>query len=309
MRTTGAPQTRAEVRKLARMLAREPDDLDYLEQLSLQDLRDLRERVTEVLWSSDGNTLNRLATASRLLPAAVNAAISERAFGPLLSARLAARLEPGRAVDVATKLSPSFLADVAVELDPRRASELIARIPAGRISEVTRELMRREEYVTMGRFVGHLSDEAVDAALAETDDRSLLRVAFVLEEKERIDRLIGLLPEARLAGLVQAAADNELWLEALDLLEHLDDGSRSAIVASVLELDDGAQEAIIAAVIDHDLWNEVLVIAEHDETLQLKLAERVSSLSADQRREVAQRARDTGAIDRLGPLGKALARG
>jgi hypothetical protein len=307
MRTTGAPQTRAEVRKLARILEREPDELSYLEQLSLRDLQALRDRVTDVLWSSDGNTLNRLAAASRLLPAAVNAAISERAFGPLLSARLAARLEPGRAVDVASKLSPSFLADVAIELDPRRASELIARIPPDRISDVTRELMRREEYVTMGRFVGHLSDEAIDAALAETDDRSLLRVAFVLEEKDRLEHLMGVLPEGRLAAIVQAAADNELWLEALDLLEHLSDGRRSTIVASVLELDDAAQEAIIAAVIEHDLWNEVLVIAERDETLQAKLADQVPSLSTAQRQEVAQRARDAGAIGRLGPLGEALA--
>jgi hypothetical protein len=307
MRHTGAPETRAEVMKLARMLGREPDQLAYLEQLSLAELHELRDRVTEVLWSADGGTLKRLAAASKLLPTGVSAAISERAFGPLLSARLAGLLEPSRAVDVAAKLPPAFLADVAIELDPRRASEVIANMPPDKISEVTRELMQREEYVTMGRFVGHLSDESIAAALDETDDGSLLRVAFVLEEKDRLEHLIGLLPEARLTRIIQAAAQDELWLEALDLLEHLSDGRRSAIVSSALELDPATQEAIVAAVMEHDLFNEVLVIAQHDALLQKKLARRLPALSAAQQREVAERARETGAIDRLGPLGEALA--
>jgi hypothetical protein len=308
MRETGQPEARAEVMKLARILGRDPDQLAYLERLSLTDLRQLRERVTEVLWSADGGTLKRLATASKLLPAGVSAAISERAFGPLLSARLAALLEPARAVDVAAKLPPPFLADVAIELDPRRASEVIARMPPVKISQVTRELVEREEYVTMGRFVGHLSDESVAAALAETDDGSLLRVAFVLEEKDRLEHLVTLLPDGRMAHLVQAAIDDELWLEALDLLEHLSPARRGAIVDSALELDPAAQEAIIAAVMEHDLWNEVLVIAEHDPALQQKLAERLPTLAAGQQAEVAERARETGAIDRLGPLGEALAK-
>jgi hypothetical protein len=308
-RVTGAPQTRAEVRKLARMLGRDPQQLAYLEQLPLADLIALRDRITDVLWSSDGNALNRLAAASRLLPAKVNAAISERAFGPVLSARLAAKLEPSRAVDVAAKLSTPFLADVAAELDPRRASQVIAQMPPRQIADVTRELMAREEYVTMGRFVGHLSDESIAAALGETDDRSLLRVAFVLEEKERLEHLIGLLPAPRLSSVVRAAADDELWLEALDLLEHLSDGRRSAIVAAALDLDPGTQESLVAAVVEHDLWNEVLVIAERDATLQAELARRVESLSAAQRRELAPRIREAGATDRLGPLGAALEAG
>ena len=58
-----------------------------------------------------------------------------------------------------------FLADVAVELDPRRADAVIARIPAERIVLISRELLRRREYVAMGRFVGHLNDDAVEAQL------------------------------------------------------------------------------------------------------------------------------------------------
>ena len=304
----GAAEAHAEVLKLARILQRQPDQLAYLESLSPEELRELRERVTEALWSDNNHMLGRIAAASKLLPAAVSAAISERAFGAFVSARLAGLLDPGRAVDVAAKLPPAFLADVAAELDPRRASEVIARIPPERISEVTRELVAREEYVTMGRFVGHLSDECVDAALGVTDDRSLLRVAFVLDHKDRLDELMEQLPRRRLAGIVQTAADGALWLEALDLLGHLGDERRSQVVATALELDDEAVEKITDAVLAHDLWGEVLVIAERDPAVQAKLADRLDSLTAAQRRAVRDRVQEAGALDRLGVLGEALER-
>jgi hypothetical protein len=305
-RAADALQARAEMRKLARILECEPDQLAYLEQLSLEDLRSLRERVTEYLWNAHGSTLNRLAAASRLLPSAVSATISERAFGPVLSARLAALVEPSRAVDIAGRLSPTFLADVAVELDPRRASAVIAGIPSDQIRLITRELLAREEYVTMGRFVGHLNDDAIVAAVQEMDDGQLLRVAFVLEEKQRLDRLVELLPGHRLTAIVQAASDEGLWVEALDLLENLGARRRDELVAGAVELDGAALEGLIAAVIEHELWEEVLVIAEGDPALQGRLAERLSTLPAAQRRAMARRAGEAGAIERLGPLGEAL---
>jgi hypothetical protein len=306
--TAERSQIRAEVLKLARLLGRQPDQVDYLEQLSLEDLCELRERITEVLWNAHGSALNRLASASKLLPSRVSATISERAFGPLLTARMAALLDPERAVDVATKLSLPFLADVAIELDPRHASEVIARIPPRQISDITRELVSREEYVTMGRFVGHLRADAIVAALDAMDDRALLQIGFVLEDKERLQQLVALLPKPRLMRIVQAAADGDLWVEALDLLGHLTERQRSEIAGTTLELDHASLEAIVAVVIEHDLWQQVLVVAEYDTTLQHKLAERLPALPAGQRKEIARRARETGAIDRLGALGEALTR-
>jgi hypothetical protein len=299
-------QAHSEVVKLARLLGREPEQVKYLERLTLQDLRELRERVTETLYDAHGASLRRLAVASKLLPPAVSATIGERAFGPLLSARLTGLLDPGRAVDVASRLPAPFLADVAIELDPRRASEVISRIPPEQISAITRELVDRGEFVTMGRFVGYLSDDSVQAAVAEMDDHAVLRIAFVLEDKSGVSSLIELLPERRMAGIVRAAADEDLWVEALDLLTHVSDRQRNEIVAATLKLDHAALEAIVAAVIEHDLWQEALVIAEQDATLQRKLAERVGSLPARRRRSLAQEAGQTGSLDRLGVLGDAL---
>ncbi len=117
-------QTRAEITKLARLLGREAAELAYLERVAAADLRRLRHGVTELLYDADAAALRRLAAAGRLLPAGLVATIAQRAFGPVLSARLAGLLDLERAVDVAGKLPPEFLADVAGELDPRRAGEL-----------------------------------------------------------------------------------------------------------------------------------------------------------------------------------------
>lgn len=206
------PQTRAEVMKLARLLGREPAELAYLERLAPADLRRLRDGVTELLYDADAAVLHRMAAASRLLPAGVIATLAQRAFGPLLSARLAGRLDLDRAVDVAGRLPPDFLADTAGDLDPRRASELVARLSPQLIGEVTRELARRQDYVTMGRFVAHLSAEALSAALRQIDDAALREVALVTEDSERLDGLEATLGDPDLqARIAQLRAETDSY--------------------------------------------------------------------------------------------------
>jgi hypothetical protein len=107
------------------------------------------------------------------------------------------------------------------------------------------------------------------------DDRSLLGVVFVLEDKDDLPGLVALLPKRCVAGVIQAAADNDLWVEALDLLDHLTPQQRDDMVAATLRLEPAALDALVAAVIAHGLWEEVLPIAEHDATVQTALAERL----------------------------------
>jgi hypothetical protein len=123
---------------------------------------------------------------------------------------------------MASKLPSEFLADIATEIDPRRASDVLAGMPADQIIRVTRELTRRGDYVTMGRFVGHLSDEALGASIGEIDDATLLRTAFVLEDRDRLDALAQLVGEERITRLAEVAERENLWLEAIDLLMNLD---------------------------------------------------------------------------------------
>jgi hypothetical protein len=253
-----ALEVRAEILKLARLLQRDPASLSYLDQVPPDDLRALRELTTERLFSAHGTTASRLAAASRLLPPALTASLAERAFGPLLSARIAGALEPDRAVEIAAKLSPAFLADVAIELDPRRASDVIARIPAHQVADVAHELVRREEYVTMGRFVGHIAPDALDAALGAMDDHQLLHVAFVLEQKDALDGIIERLGIERLQGVLEAAAEEDLWPEALSLFTNLSDERAAAVADAAAGEDDQILDSLIESAHRHQIWVAVL---------------------------------------------------
>ncbi len=301
-------QTRVEILKLARMLEREPDELAYLESVGVAAVHALREQIIEAVWSADNASLSRLAAASKLLPVPIIATIAQRAFGPLLAARMAELLDPARAVDVAGRLPIHFLADLAIELDPRRAAAVLVRIEPDRIAAITRVLVARGEEVPMGRFVGHLSEDALRAALAEMDDATLLRVGFVLEDKDRLPLIVSLLAPERLTGLAAAAARQGLWVQALDLLGHLGPEQRAVIVDTAAQLDRTALEAIAGAVIEHELWDEALVIADGDPALLSTLAERISALPARRRRTLAKRAAQEGPIGRLGALAEALSR-
>jgi hypothetical protein len=191
----------AEILKLARLLERDPESLSYLARVPSADLRSLRERVTEVLFTAHEPALKRLAAASRLLPVGLVASLGQHTFGPMLAARITGLLDPERAVDVAARLPVDFLADAAIELDPRRASAVVAGIPAKRISQITAELARRGEYVTMGRFVGHLNDASLAAALEVLDDEELLQTLLVMEDRPDPERLVRVTDRQRVERL------------------------------------------------------------------------------------------------------------
>ncbi len=111
-------EVEAEILKLARLLDRGPESLSYLDRVPLEDLRALRERITEVLFTAHESTFRRLAAASNLLPVGLVASLGQNTFGPMLAARITGLLEPGRAVEVAARLPIDFLAQAVIELDP-----------------------------------------------------------------------------------------------------------------------------------------------------------------------------------------------
>ncbi|MFD2397038.1 hypothetical protein ACFSVJ_09810 [Prauserella oleivorans] len=96
----------AEVLKLARVLGEDPDRFGFLLDVPAGDIRVLRGQVTEALHGAHLPVLRRLAGASRLLPAPVLAVMAEKAFGALLSARIAGLVDADRGADIAGRLSP-----------------------------------------------------------------------------------------------------------------------------------------------------------------------------------------------------------
>jgi hypothetical protein len=250
---------RAEVVKLARLLNADAGELEPLEAVAAEDLRELRERVTELLFDGHMGAFRKAVHASGILPVGVSATIAERAFGPLLCARLAGLVGTQRAVDVARHLSPDFLADVAVHMDPRRASDVIGGVPAERVVEVAVRLAERGEHVVMGRFTGHLSTKALQRTLDALEDDDLLQIAFTLEEG--LERAAALMPEGRMLEILRCAAAADLWPEAFALLDDLAP-ERRAELARMVTRDHDLRASLLAAADREGLGDEAREILE-----------------------------------------------
>lgn len=266
-------ETSAEVLKLARLLGVDREEIGFLDDVAAEELRALRESVTESLFAQSAQSLARVAAAAKLLPSSLVASIAQRSFGPLLCARAASAVDPAKAIDVARRLSADFLADATTELDPRRVARIIAGVPESIVVPVAAELGRRREYVTMGRFLAFVPDDAIAAAMTALDDEALLRTAFVLEHKERLDHALGLLPPERLPGVLVAAHEMALWPEALDLLDHLSDARRGPVADAVAEQSEAVIEGLVAAVSAAGIWESLLpVVGMMSDSHRVRLA-------------------------------------
>jgi hypothetical protein len=250
----------AEVMKLARLLGTPDERLGYLEALAPADIRLLRERATDSLYAADGHRFHRVALASRLPPVALTTFIAQHAFGPLLCARVAGLLDTRLAVEIAMRLPTAFVADLAAQLDPRRARELIAALPPERIAEVAEELTARREYIAMGRFVGFMTDAALQACFRVIDDASLLWISYFVEAKDRLDHVVGLLAEDRVRSAIRAATAADLWPQALDLLTRVTPARAGALADLAALEDDDVLDGMVATAQRDGLWDVVLPV-------------------------------------------------
>ncbi len=266
----------AEVLKLARVLDLPPERLEFLEKLDPLAIRALRERASAALFGAEQTAFQRIAAASRQIPAGLSAVLAERAFGSLLCARLTGLLAPDRAVDVARRLRTGFLADVCLQLDPRTSHHVLQAMPADRIAEVAAELASRGEYITMGRFVDNISDKAIHATAEALEDEALLRIGLFVENDTRLSAIMQDLPRERLQGIVRAAVggDEELWQEAVALIQRLDEALRRRMADLAAEMEEDAIQRMIDATHEQDLWLDMLgIIAIMNPENQRRLVE------------------------------------
>lgn len=254
---------KAEILKLARVLGVGETDLAYLSNSDPASIRTFREQASARLFDADEARLKLVAAASKLLPIPLIALIAEHVFGALLCARVAGLIAPERAAELAQRLRVGFLADVTLEIDPRHVREVIKRITTARIVEVALELARRGEFVTLARFVDYVSTDAIKAVMEKlTDNAALLHIAFFVEDKSRLNDLVGLLPEARIKNVIFLAADEsqDLWSEALALMNDVSPALRKRLGELAATLDESILMSMARSAQAKGLWSAVLPI-------------------------------------------------
>jgi hypothetical protein len=210
-----------QLRRIARLLGTEPAAVRGLDDIPTADLRQLHDQIAESLFVVHEESFARVAGVSKVIPGAVAGKLAERFLQPALAARAAVMLDPGKASDLVNKVSVSYLADIAVSLDPVRGQAVIRAIPPARVAEVAKELFQRDELAAMAEFAGTVDKAALDAALRVATPTQLVRVAPLLVWNDNIEEIIDELSDERLDAILQAVADDDLWLEASVLLRRL----------------------------------------------------------------------------------------
>lgn len=230
---TAPAEVRAEILKLAKLLRPEDEaDLQFLERCSADELYRHREQVVALLYDDGAELLRRAAAVARILPVGVLARIAQHAPGPTLNARLAGFLDPELAAQVAQRLEVEDLARLATEIDPRRAADVITVMPIERIRASAEVMVAAGEHVAIGRFVPHLSSEALRACVEVLDARDLLLACFVLEGKESVDAVVACLSDERAAALATDAGEGNLQDELAEMLAHLGEEQRNRVLAA-----------------------------------------------------------------------------
>jgi len=303
-----AVHERAEILRLARLLRKQPEELAFLLEVDDADLRAFRAQVTESLFDAYGDALRRLGAAAKLIPSPIIALVGQKAFGPLLCARIAGELDPGKAVDIAKRLSVTFLADVAVELDPRRAQRIIEALPTQTIVSTSVELADRGDWITLGAFVGYLPVDKLRHCLRALSDEHILRTAFAVDDEGAIPTVIDALAADRLKSLLHTASEAGLWPTLLrDIAGQLREDQTAEVAAHLADLGDDVLAEVLEVAAEHGLWEPFLPIAaELPQQSQQALADAAGQLSSHARSECAELAGRLGILDRLGPLAETL---
>ncbi|MEV0319580.1 hypothetical protein ACIBKX_01520 [Streptomyces sp. NPDC050658] len=249
---------RAEILKTARLLDVGPEALAFLGTLPVEDVRRFRTQCVAALFDGAPEMLDRIASATKLVPAGVAAAISQKALGPRLAAGVAGRLEPARAADIIEKLPVSFTAESCGHLDPRRIQGIVDRLDEGLVVRIAVALAERGDHLTMGRFVGYLRDSALRRILPQVDDAAVLRTGFLIDEPERLGQIIGLMGGERLASVIGSASGAGLWPEALAVAGMVTGEQRGEIASLAAAQPQDRLDSLVVTVAEQDLWESLL---------------------------------------------------
>lgn len=265
---------KAEHLKLARLLGCSQQALAGLEGLDVGALRKLRGACTSMLFDGDRGSLQRIVSVAKLMPAGINALIAEKAMGPVLGSRVAGMLPAKDAVEIARRVPLDFNVEVTLLLDPRSAAPMLRVMPLDLVIAVTKEMVKRREYIVMARFVDALTDEQIRACMGAMDDEAMLQSGFFVESPKRLEEVVELMSDERMRDVVGQAArpDRDLGGPVMALMSGVGPRlQRRMIEAALLHPDAHVGEHLVKTAREHDLM-PMLQSAELSEPAARRLA-------------------------------------
>ncbi len=268
-------ELQAEREKLGRLLDTTADELQVLDAIGVDGMRQIRTTVEAHIFDRGAKRFAGLAKSSRLLPGKISGLIAQRALGPRLAAQVTGLLEPELAVNLSKHVSTPFQADLCQFLDPRRAGPVLRAMPVSVVVETSRELVSREEYITMARFVDDLLDTQIQAVSAILDAEALLWIGFYIESGERLSQLMAMLEDQAVLGTMRAAAENGWWPQSLSIMARANIQTARRMTHLLADADPQIGAGLLECVADLGLWEplaEVMVRADAEDLESIEAA-------------------------------------
>lgn len=251
--------TRAEIEKLAALTHLDVAELQPLAEGGAENLRALRRRINQRIFDESRDKFRALEKFTRLLPKGMIAKLAQNSLGPMLSGRVVGEMDPIRAFKIAKRLPASFLADAVPEAEPVKVREIIPYMPAALIRDVALILVEREDYILMGRFADALSAPAIRAVVgAVEDDAVLLKIAFYMEEKKQLTKVVHMIDNDRVARLIRTGTEKTLWPQALSVIDNVDADLRGRLANIMVEQDEATLNDLVGVAHEQNLWGPVL---------------------------------------------------
>lgn len=244
MTTVADLRRRLELQRLAAELGTDPERLSAVAGVDADDLAHLRHQLGAGLVAHHAPVFDGFAHASTLVPAALAARVTRSVIGPSLAGRMAGAMSGDRAARIMGHLDTSFLADCCRTLSPSAAAALVPAIDDDQIIATSRELARRDDHTTLGRFVDALDDRRLRLVLdAIAEPRHLLLAGAAADTGEALDRVVGLLAPAERADVVAEAPDNPE--AAANVLVRISPESRGLLLQAIAHWDDDELAALL----------------------------------------------------------------
>lgn len=201
---------RAELERLALLLRADLDDVAFLARFDAAALRALRTSVSQQIATENRAAYQRIAVASRLMPARATAAVAMKRMPPRLSAAVVGDMPPEHAADLAAAMRPDYLRQVCRHLSPTAAADVGWRLPDDVLSAVLDELLAHRDAVTMAEVVGTLDDDQIRTCVAAFDDDDddmglLVEMTLGISDAAAVQRLLRVLPQQTLRAMLEHA--------------------------------------------------------------------------------------------------------
>ncbi|MGX9675438.1 hypothetical protein [Mycobacterium sp. HM-7] len=276
--------TRAQLSLLAALLQTDAANLSSLERLGADDLKALRNAMSDALFDEQAEVFARVGKLAPLVPNALVVNVAQRAVPPEVAGRVggAVGLAHGdRAIGVLSGLKPVYLADAAPYVDPRVIPHFAPRLPAKLLIPAAKELLRRRDYLTASRFVEYATDELIVAfERAIDDDEGIILTGVLVSDTKVMNDIMRAAGTDRSLRMARAAITGkpEVLAALLSLLNRIDPELARPAVTALLGHSDTDVVAYVLEVAGRE--GVVIEVLEVSAVLDGEARARLASLEA-----------------------------